>query len=118
MTPGILAHHIKKSAAPTSLDRNLPGGAGLTALGEHGLVSMTKQNLVPVVESPSSNTSPQSSSSEVLSELRTLRQLSSQVFDPQTERDFLPEMILFGVIGVLCAAWPIISMLKVMSGHH
>ncbi len=118
LTPGILAHHIKKSAAPTAFHRDLAGGAGLTALGEHGLVSKTKQNLVPVLESPISNTSPKSSNSEILSELRTLRQLSSQVFDPQTERDFLPEMILFGVIGVLCAAWPIISMLKVMSGHH
>ncbi|HKR53116.1 MAG TPA: hypothetical protein VJR93_02120 [Chthoniobacterales bacterium] len=53
-----------------------------------------------------------------MSELRTLRQLSSKVFDPHGERDFLPEMILFAVIGVLCAAWPIISMFTAMAGGH
>jgi hypothetical protein len=59
-----------------------------------------------------------SSQNEILSELRTLRQLSSKVFDPQSERDFLPEMILFGLIGVLCAAWPIITMFTAMAGRH
>ena len=118
LTPGILAHNVKKSAAPTSFHREFASGAGVTALGERGLVSMTEQNFTPVLETPITSTTPKSSNSEILSELRTLRQLSSQVFDPQTERDFLPEMILFGVIGVLCAAWPIIAMLKVMAGHH
>jgi len=116
LTPGILAHNVKKSAAPTSFHREFASGAGVTALGERGLVSMTKQN--SVLESPITKTSPKASNSEILSELRTLRQLSSQVFDPHTERDFLPEMILFGLIGVLCAAWPIFSMLKVMAGHQ
>ena len=90
----------------------------MTALGEHGLVSIKDQNFGPVVESLNTNASSKSSKNEVLSELRTLRQLSSQVFDPHSERDFLPEMILFGVIGVLCAAWPIISMFTVMAGRH
>ncbi|PYK76984.1 MAG: hypothetical protein DME38_15100 [Verrucomicrobia bacterium] len=90
----------------------------MTALGEHGLVSITNRNVGPVLESSNTKTSLKSSNNEVLSELRTLRQLSSKVFDPQSERDFLPELILFGLIGVLCAAWPIISMLTVMAGRH
>ena len=117
LSPGILAHHVKKSAPPESFHRDLASGTGVTALGEHGLVSVTNQNLGPVLGSSTTNTSSKSSHNEVLSELRTLRQLSSRVFDPQSERDFLPEMILFGLIGVLCAAWPIISMFKVMAGR-
>ena len=118
LMPGILGHHVKKSATPASFDRNLASGSGVTALGEHGLVSVTNQALSHVLESPSPKTSPKSPHDEVLSELRTLRQLSSKVFDPHSERDFLPELILFGVIGVLCAAWPIVSMLTVMAGRH
>jgi hypothetical protein len=118
LTPGILAHHVKKSAAPDSPQRDFASGAGVTALGEHGLVSVTNQNFVPVLQSSTTKTSLKSSNNEVLSELRTLRQLSSEVFDPHSERDFLPEMILFGLIGVLCAAWPIISMLMAMAGRH
>ena len=90
----------------------------MTALGEHGLVSIKNQNFGPVLESSTTNTSLKSPNNQVLSELRTLRQLSSKVFDSQSERDFLPEMILFGLIGVLCAAWPIISMFTAMAGGH
>ena len=118
LTPGILAHHVKKSAPSDSFHPDSASGGGVTALGEHGLVSITKQNLGPVIGSSTSNASLKSSNTEVLSELRRLRQLSSQVFDPHTERDFLPEMILFGLIGVLCAAWPIISMFTAMAGAH
>jgi hypothetical protein len=118
LTPGILAHHVKKSAPPDSFHRDLASGNGVTALGEHGLVSIVNQNLGQVLESSTPQTSSKSSNNEVLSELRTLRQLSSEVFDPHSERDFLPEMILFGLIGVLCAAWPIISMLTVMAGRR
>ena len=118
LTPGILAHHVKKSAAPTSFHRDLTSGTGVTVLGEHGLVSTTNQHVGMVVESPSTSTPAKSEHDEILSELRTLRQLSARVFDPHTERDFLPDLILFGVIGVLCAAWPIISMLGVMAGRH
>src|SRR5205823_3270457 len=117
LMPGILAHHVKKSAAPAPFHRDFASGAGVTALGEHGLVSVTNQNFGPVVESLTTNTSLKPSNNEVLSELRTLRQLSSQVFDPHSERDFLPELILFGLIGVLCAAWPIISMFTAMAGR-
>lgn len=116
LTPGILAHNVKKSAPSESSHRDFVSGAGVTALGEHGLVSIANQNSVSIIKSPAAKTT--SKSSEVLSEIRTLRQLSSRVFDPQSERDFLPELILFGVIGVLCAAWPIISMLTVMAGRH
>ena len=118
LTPGILAHHVKKSAPPESTHRELASGTGVTALGEHGLVSVTNQNLGPVIGLSTTNTALKPSKNEVLSELRALRQLSSEVFDPHSERDFLPEMILFGLIGVLCAAWPIISMLTAMAGRH
>lgn len=118
LTPGILAHHVKKSVPPESTHRELASGTGVTALGEHGLVSVTNQNLGPVIGLSTTNTALKPSKNEVLSELRALRQLSSEVFDPHSERDFLPEMILFGLIGVLCAAWPIISMLTAMAGGH
>ena len=118
LTPGILAHHVKKSAPPEPSHRDFASGTGVTALGEHGLVSITNQNSGPVLESSTTKTSLKPSNNEILSELRTLRQLSSQVFDPPSERDFLPEMILFGLIGVLGAAWPIISMFIAMAGRH
>ena len=118
LTPGILAHHVKKSLPPESSHGDFASGTGVTALGEHGLVSITNQNSGPVLESSTTKTSLKPSNNEVLSELRTLRQLSSQVFDPPSERDFLPEMILFGLIGVLCAAWPIFSMFSAMAGRH
>jgi hypothetical protein len=118
LTPGILAHHVKKSVPPESFHRDSASATGVTAVGEHGLVSIKNQNLGPVLESSTTNTSLKPSNNEVLSELRTLRQLSSKVFDPHSERDFLPELILFGLIGVLCAAWPIISMFTAMAGRH
>jgi hypothetical protein len=118
LMPGILAHHVKKSLPPESSHGDFASGTGVTALGEHGLVSITNQNSGPVLESSTTKTSLKPSNNEVLSELRTLRQLSSQVFDPPSERDFLPEMILFGLIGVLCAAWPIFSMFSAMAGRH
>jgi len=118
LMPGILSHHVKKPAAPTSLHRNLSSAGGVTDLGEHGLVPITNQEFGPAVEPQSTSKLPTARNSEVLSELRTLRQLSAGVFDPQTTRDFLPESILFGLIGVLCAAWPIISMFSTMAGRH
>ncbi len=118
LTPGILAHHVKKSLPPESSHGDFASGTGVTALGEHGLVSTPNQNSGPVLESSTTKTSLKPSNNEVLSELRTLRQLSSQVFDPPSQRDFLPEMILFGLIGILCAAWPIFSMFTAMAGRH
>ena len=117
-TPGILGHHVKKSASPEAAHRDLASGTGVTALGERGLVSITNQNFGPVIGPSTINNALKPSKNEVLSELRALRQLSSEVFDPHSERDFLPEMILFGLIGVLCAAWPIISMFTAMAGGH
>ena len=118
LMPGILAHHLKKSPAPAAFHRDFASGAGVTVLGEHGLVSMTNQPVGMVVESPRTTTQAKCEHNEVLSELRTLRQLSASVFDPHSERDFLPDLILFAVIAVLCAAWPIISMFGAMAGHH
>jgi hypothetical protein len=118
LTPGILGHHVKKSDPPDSFHPASASGTGVTALGDDGLVSIKNRNFGPVVDSSTTNSSLKPSNNEVLSELRRLRQLSSKVFDPHSERDFLPEMILFGVIGILCAAWPIISMFTAMAGRH
>ena len=118
LIPGILSHHVKKPANPTSFQRNFSSVGGVTDLGEHGLVPITNQELGAAVEPRGTSKLPTARNSEVLSELRTLRQLSAGVFDPQTSRDFLPESILFGLIGVLCAAWPIISMFSTMAARH
>ena len=118
LIPGILGHNVKKPAAPTSLHRNFSSAGGVTDLGQRGLVPTTNQELGPVVEPQSTRKLSTARNGEVLSELRTLRQLSAGVFDPQTSRDFLPESILFGLIGVLCAAWPIISMFSTMAARH
>ena len=114
LMPGILSHNVKKPANPTSFQRNFSPTSDATALRQHGLVPTTNQELGPL--SPSKL--PTAPNHEVLSELRTLRQLSAGVFDPQTSHDFLPETIVFGLIGILCAAWPIMSMLSTMAGRH
>jgi len=57
-------------------------------------------------------------SQEVLSELRTLRQLSAGVFSPETNRDSLPEIIIFSLIAALGVAWPIISMVATMAARR
>ena len=116
--PGILSHHVKKPPNPSSFHRNSSSAAGVTDFGERGLVPITNQEFGPVIEPQSTSKLPTARNNEVLSELRTLRQLSAGVFDPQTTRDFLPESILFGLIGILCAAWPIISMFSTMAGRH
>ena len=118
LMPGILGHHVKKSANPTGSHRNFSPASGVTELGEHGLVPITNQDFRPVVEPRSTSKLATAQNNEVLSELRTLRQLSAGVFDPQTDHDFRSETILFGLIGVLCAAWPIISMFSTMAGRH
>ena len=118
LMPGILSHHVKKPPSPSSFHRNSSSAAGVTDFGERGLVPITNQEFGPVVEPQSTSKLPTARNDEVLSELRTLRQLSAGVFDPQTTRDFLPESILFGLIGILCAAWPIISMFSTMAGRH
>src|SRR5437763_15122671 len=74
LTPGLLSHHVKKPANPTSLQRNFSSASGATDLGEHGLVPITKQELRPVVEPQSKSKLPTARNNEVLSELRTLRQ--------------------------------------------
>ena len=116
--PGILSHHVKKPANPNSFQGNFSPASGVTDLSRHGLVPITNQELGPVAEPPSPSKLPTAQNHEVLSELRTLRQLSAGVFDPQASNDFLPEMIVFGLIGILCAAWPIMSMFSTMAGRH
>src|ERR1700704_3861151 len=84
LIPGILSHHAKKSANPTSFHRNFSPASGVTDLGGHGLVPIANQELGPVAEPPSASQLPTARNHQVLSELRTLRQLSAGVFDPQT----------------------------------
>jgi hypothetical protein len=105
LMPGILSHNVKKPANPTSFQRNFSPTSGATELG-------------PVGQPLSPSKVPTAQNHKVLSELRTLRQLSAGVFDPQTSHDFLPESIVFGLIGILCAAWPIMSMFSIMDGRH
>jgi len=116
LMPGLLSHHVKKPA--NSNNRNFSPATGVTDLGEHGLVPITNQELGPVGQPLSPSKLPTAQNHKVLSELRTLRQLSAGVFDPQTTHDFLPESIVFGLIGILCAAWPIMSMFSIMAGRH
>jgi hypothetical protein len=118
LMPGILSHHAKKSANPNSFHRSSSPASGVTDLGERGLVPITNQELGPVAEPLSPSKLPTAQNDKVLSELRTLRQLSAGVFDPHASNDFLPEIIVFGLIGILCAAWPIMSMLSTMAGRH
>ena len=115
--PGILSHNVKKPANPTSFQRNFLPTSGVTDLGEHGLVP-TNQELGAVGQPLSPSKLRTAQNHEILSELRTLRQLSAGVFDPKTSNDFLPEIIVFGLIGILCAAWPIMSMLSAMAARH
>ena len=116
--PGILSHHAKKPANPNSFQGNFSPASGVTDLSGHGLVPINNQELGPTGQPLSPSKLPTPQNHEVLSELRTLRQLSAGVFDPQTSHDFLPEMIVFGLIGILCAAWPIMSMFSTMAGRH
>ncbi len=118
LIPGILSHHVKKPASPATFHPNFSSASGVTDLGERGLVPINKQEVGSVVKPQSTSKLPTAQNNKVLSELRTLRQLSAGVFDPQTSHDFLPETILFGLIGVLCAAWPIISMFSTMAARH
>lgn len=117
LIPGILNHQVKKSTTPTSFHRSFAstGGADLRA---HGLVPVTHPDFA-AADSPSTPTKLSNRrNNELLSEVRTLRQLSADVFDPHASRDFLPDLILFAVIAVLCAAWPIISMFSIMASRH
>ena len=52
---------------------------------------------------------------EVAAELRSFRQLSASVCCPESQRDSLPESILFSVIALLAGAWPILAMFGVMA---
>jgi hypothetical protein len=118
LIPGILSHHVKKPANPNSFHGDFSPATGVTDLGGRGLVPIANQESGLGAEPLKPSKSPAAKNHEVLSELRTLRQLSAGVFDPHTSNEFLPEMIVFGLIGILCAAWPIMAMLSTMAGRH
>lgn len=116
--PGILSHHVKKPATPNSFHRDFSSPNGVTDLSDRGLVPIANRESGLGAEPLNRGKLPAAQNHEILSELRTLRQLSAGVFDPHTSNDFLPEMIVFGLIGILCAAWPIMAMLSTMAGRH
>ena len=115
IAPGILSQNIEKPAK--------------NALSSFPPITETESSTLPgrqifpltEVEPPKSRSIPKQPAGvadDVLSELRTLRQLSAGVFCPETSRDCIPEVVLFGLITLLGMAWPILSMLGVMGHHH
>ncbi|PYI89471.1 MAG: hypothetical protein DMF03_07505 [Verrucomicrobia bacterium] len=115
IAPGILSQNIEQPAK--------------NALYSFPPVAETESNTLPGRQifplsevarpkSPSIAKQPPGIAHDVLSELRTLRQLSAGAFCPETSRDCIPEVVLFGLITLLGMAWPILSMLGVMGHHH
>jgi hypothetical protein len=115
VAPGILSQNIEK-----------PGKNALStfpSVTETGLSTLPGRQIFPLAEfdavpqSRSKASQPPIVTKDVLAELRTLRQLSAGVFCPETSRDCVPEVVLFGLIALLGMAWPILSMIHAM-GHH
>jgi len=113
IAPGILSQNIEKPAKNAL--SGLPPVEEPIRLPGRQIFPLTK------IEAPTKSRSranqPPTTANDVISELRTLRQLSSGVFCPETNRDCIPEVVLFGLIALLCMAWPILSMIRTM-GHH
>ena len=115
VAPGILSQNIEK-----------PGKNALSSfppISETGPSTLPGRQIFPLAEfdavpesRPKAN-HPPAVAKDVLSELRTLRQLSAGVFCPETSRDCVPEVVLFGLIALLGMAWPILSMIHAM-GHR
>jgi hypothetical protein len=115
IAPGILSQNIEKPA------ENAP--SSFPPITETVSSTLPGRQIFPLAEvQPSKSRSiakkPAGVPNDVLSELRTLRQLSAGVFCPETNRDCIPEVVLFGLITLLGMAWPILSMLGVMGRHH
>lgn len=117
IAPGILSQNSKKPTYSTTFNRSSAPVKGVTGLSNHGLHPLPNAHLEPVARPARTSELAGMPSQQVLSELRTLRQLSAGVFSPETNRDSLPEIILFALIGVLGAAWPIISMVATMAAR-
>src|SRR5438105_15449040 len=115
IAPGILSQNIEKPAKSAL--------SSFPPVTETESYTLPGRQIFPLTEvAPSNSRSvakpPPAIDHDVLSELRTLRQLSAGVFCPETSRDCIPEVVLFGLITLLGMAWPILSMLGVMGHHH
>jgi hypothetical protein len=114
VVPGILSQNIEKPA------KNALSSFPITETQPNTLPG---RQIFPLaeIEPPKSRSHAKQSpavANNVLSELRTFRQLSAGVYCPETSRDCIPEVVLFGLITLLGMAWPILSMLGVMGHHH
>ena len=124
IAPGILSQNIEKPAKNAlSSFPPITETESSTSPGQTESSTLPGRQIFPLteVEPPKSRSIPKQSAGvadDVLSELRTLRQLSAGVFCPETSRDCIPEVVLFGLITLLGMAWPILSMLGVMGHHH
>jgi len=115
VAPGILSQNIEKPAKKAlssfqpiteTQPSTLPGRQIFPLAEIEPSKSRSNAKQVPVV------------AENVLSELRTFRQLSAGVYCPETSRDCIPEVVLFGLITLLGMAWPILSMIRAMGHHH
>jgi hypothetical protein len=119
IAPGILSQNTKKPTYSTTFNRSFsPVDSVVWAATQSGLSPLSDGDREPVAEQVRTSELPGTPSQEVLSELRTLRQLSAGVFSPETNRDSLPEIIVFSLIGALGFAWPIISMVATMAARR
>ncbi len=114
VAPGILSQNIEKP--PKNALSSFP-------ITETQPSTLPGRQIFPLteIEPPKSRSNAKQSpavANNVLSELRTLRQLSAGVYCPETSRDCIPEVVLFGLIALLGMAWPIISMIHAMGHHH
>lgn len=55
---------------------------------------------------------------QVAAEIHAFSQLASAVCAPSSGRDSLPEYILFGIIALLAAAWPIWALFHVVTRYR
>jgi hypothetical protein len=116
VAPGILSQNIEKPA------KNIL--SSFPPIVETETSKLPGRQIFPLAEfkaqpeSRSKANQPPAVANDVLSEMHSLRQLSAGVFCPETNRDCIPELVLFGLIALLGMAWPILSMLGVMGHHH
>src|SRR5437868_3327970 len=95
VAPGILSQNIEKPAKSALSSVPLITETGLSTLPGRQIFPLTE--IQPPKLRPNAK-QPAVAAHDVVSELRTLRQLSAGVFCPETSRDCIPEVVLFGLI--------------------
>ena len=115
VAPGILSQNIEKPA------KNIL--SSFPPIAETETSKLPGRQIFPLAEfkaqpEPRSKANqPPAVAKDLLSEVHSLRQLSAGVYCPETNRDCIPEVVIFGLITLLGMAWPILSMIHAM-GHH